>query len=158
MTAAGFGTSLAIVVSVMAADGGAKQKSAEEALGAWVAAFRSAKVADMTACYEDSEQVVAIESSGKVRQGAAAIRKMYEEAFAEVEFDEVKLEALQVRESGDVAWATCRLKAETVVRADRSRWTLHVQGSLVLKRDDGGWKIVVEHFSPIAGIPRVQRR
>jgi ketosteroid isomerase-like protein len=63
-----------------------------------------------------------------------------------------------VRQSGDIAWATCRLKAETVVHADKSPWTLEVRCSFVLKREKDDWKIALEHFSPIEDVPRVQRR
>jgi ketosteroid isomerase-like protein len=112
----------------------------------------------MTAFYEDSEHVVAWESIGKVRQGIAAIRSLYEDAYAEVRVESAALSSLDVRQSGDVAWATCRFKAETILRADGSRWTLDIRGSFVLKQEQDEWKIVLEHFSPIEGVPRVQRR
>jgi hypothetical protein len=51
-----------------------------------------------------------------------------------------------------------RFKAETTVRADKSRWVLHVRASFVLKRDGDTCKIAFEHFSPLAHIPRPQRR
>lgn len=101
---------------------------------------------------------MAWESRGTARKGIAEIRKMYEEAFDEVVFERVDLTSLNVRQSGKIAWATCRYKAETVVRADHSRWTLEVRASFVIKQDNDSWKIVLEHFSPIEGVPRVQRR
>lgn len=158
MTAASFGHLVTAVMCLATAEAGAKETSVEDALRQWAEVLRSSKVAEMVILYEDSEHVVALESSGKVRQGAAAVRKMYQEAFDEVVFKRTTFDALKVRESGDVAWATCRFKADTVVRADQSRWTLQIQGSFVLKREKGAWKIVLEHFSPIGGVPRVQRR
>jgi ketosteroid isomerase-like protein len=131
--------------------------SPEGVLRDWTKAWRTSKVAAMTAFYEDSKDVVAWESSGKVREGAAGIRQMYEEAFDEVIFDAASLEELKIRQDGNTAWAHGRFKADTTVRADKSRWRLHVRSSFVLKRDGESWKIVFEHFSPMADIPRVQR-
>ena len=130
----------------------------EDALRQWAGTFQSSDIVKMVAFYEDSQQVVAIESTGKMHRGAAAIRKMYAEAFEEVEFERVSLEILSARQNENIAWATCRLKADTVVRTDKSRWSLQIQGSFVLKRDKGIWKIALEHFSPIPGVPRVQPR
>jgi ketosteroid isomerase-like protein len=132
--------------------------SPEEVLRDWTKAWRTSKVAAMAAFYEDSKDVVAWESSGKVRDGAAGIRQMYEDAFNEVVFDAASMEELKIRQEGNTAWAHGRFRADTTVRADKSRWRLHVRSSFVLKRDGDTWKIVFEHFSPLADIPRVQRR
>jgi ketosteroid isomerase-like protein len=132
--------------------------SPEQVLRDWAKAWRSSKVAAMTAFYEDSKEVVAWESSGKVREGAKEIRQMYQDAFDEVVFETAGLEELKVRQQGDVAWAHGRFKADTTVHADKSRWLLHVRASFVLKREGESWKIVFEHFSPLPDIPRVQRR
>jgi ketosteroid isomerase-like protein len=105
----------------------ASAASPEEILRDWTKAWRTSKVAAMTAFYEDSKDVVAWESSGKIRQGAAGIRQMYEDAFEEVVFDSAVLEELKVRQEGDIAWAHGRFKADTTVRADKSRWVLHVR-------------------------------
>jgi ketosteroid isomerase-like protein len=112
----------------------------------------------MTVFYEDSKEVVAWESSGKVRAGAAGVRQMYQDAFDEVVFDSAILEDLKVRQDRNIAWAHGRFKADTTVRADKSRWVLHVRSSFVLKRQGDTWKIVFEHFSPLADVPRVQPR
>ena len=112
----------------------------------------------MVAFYEDSMEVAAWESTGRTRQGAREIREMYLEAFAEVVFESVKLGSLEVRQSDDIAWAKCRFLAETVRRADNSKWVLEIRSSFVLKREGEMWKIAFEHFSPIAGVPRAKRR
>jgi ketosteroid isomerase-like protein len=147
-----------LVTCAALASAPATAASPDDVLRAWAKSWQSSKVAAMTAFYEDSKDVVAWESAGKVRQGAAGIRQMYEDAFNEVVFDAAALEDLKVRQEGDIAWAHGKFKADTTVRADKSRWVLHVRASFVLKREGDTWKIAFEHFSPLADIPRVQRR
>jgi ketosteroid isomerase-like protein len=147
-----------IAVAAAVAHLPAKAASPEEVLRDWTKTWRTSKVAAMTAFYENSKEVVAWESSGKVRQGTTGIRQMYEDAFTEVVFDTAALEELKVRQDGNIAWAHGWFKANTTVRADKSRWVLHVRASFVLKRDGDTWEIVFEHFSPLADIPRVQPR
>ena len=130
----------------------------EQFLQQWARTLTAGKVETMLAFYEDSEHVIAIESNGRVRKGRRGIREMYEEAFAEVVFEAVALTSIEVREDGGIAWATCRFKADTRVKANNTPWTLEVHGSFVLCRTGETCKIVLEHFSPIAGIPRVRRR
>jgi ketosteroid isomerase-like protein len=158
MTCSRFGNAVTFLVVVLLAAAPARAASPEQVLRDWAKAWRSSKIAAMTAFYEDSKEVVAWESSGKVRAGATGIRQMYQDAFEEVVFDAAVLEELKVREQGDVAWAHGRFKADTTVHADKSRWVLHVRASFVLTRDGDTWKIVFEHFSPLADVPRVQRR
>lgn len=136
----------------------AQVASAEETLHRWAKTFKTSRVADMAAFYEDSNEVTAWESTGKARKGTAAIRKMYGEAFDEVVFERVSIDSVEARHNGTVAWVTCRFKADTVLRADGSRWAMEVRASFVLQKGKDGWKIAFEHFSPIDGVPRVQPR
>ena len=130
----------------------------KEFIEQWAESLLDGKLDETVGFYEDSKEVVAIQSTGKVRKGITQIRKEYQAAFDEVVFHEVSLELLSVRQSGDVAWATCEFKADTRLKADQTAWVLHVRSSFVLERSAKSWKIVLEHFSPIAGVPRVQRK
>ena len=124
----------------------------------WAFALSEGTVDDMTAFYEDSSDTLAIQSTGRVRAGTAEIRKEYESAFEEVVFERVTLGDLTVRQSRDVAWATCRFEALTSRKVDHAKWTLEVYTSFVLKRSGKTWKIVLEQSTPIAGVPRVRPR
>lgn len=135
-----------------------KDVSPERTLHQWAEALKSSKVGNVMTFYEDSEDVLLIVSRGHARKGTDAVRKEYEAAFAEVTFDRVVLDSLSVRQSGQIAWAVCRFKADTTLHADKSRWRLDIRTSFVLNRIDGTWKIVLEHSSPVAGVPRVQPR
>ena len=130
----------------------------KEFLQQWAESLPGGKLDETVAFYEDSKEVVAIQSTGTVRKGIAQIRKEYQAAFGEVVFEKVSLESLSVRQNGDVAWAACEFVADTRRKADQSEWVLHVRSSFVLKRSEKRWEIVLEHFSPIAGVPRVQRK
>jgi uncharacterized protein (TIGR02246 family) len=150
----------ALVIGPTVASGTRAQDlpSPEDTLRQWGKAFKEGRLTDVMAFYQDSERVLAWESSGKTRKGRAEIRAMYEEAFAEVVFESITLSALDVRQCGDAAWATCRFTADTVLRADGSRWTLDVRASFVLQREKDAWMIAFEHFSTVEGVPRVRRK
>ena len=143
---------------VLAAGKPNRPATPEEFLQQWAKSQLDAELDATAAFYENSDEVVAIQSTGKVRKGIAEIREEYQAAFDEVVFQEVSLGSLSVRQRGDVAWATCELKSDTLLKSDETQWVLHVRSSFVLQRSEDTWKIVLEHFSPIAGIPRVQRK
>jgi len=130
----------------------------KQSLQRWAASLLDGELDRTIAFYEDSRDVVAIQSRGHVRKGLAAIREEYQAAFDEVVFQAVSLEELRVRQNGDVAWATCQFKADTLLKSDKTKWTLHVRASFVLQRSSDAWKITLEHLSPMAGVPRVRRR
>ena len=130
----------------------------EDFLREWASGLGEGSVDDMTAFYEDSKNTLAIQSTGHMRKGTAEIRKEYQSAFKEVDFERVTLKDLTVRQNRDVAWATCRFKAQTLHKLKNTKWTLEVYTSFVLKRSGKTWKIVLEQSTPIAGVPRVSPR
>jgi len=136
----------------------ADDTTAKAVLYKWAGTLTHGSVDKMVSFYEDSRDVLAIQSTGRVRKGAAEIRKEYEAAFAEVQFEGASLADLVVRRSGDVAWATGELRADTIRRSDSTQWTLRVYTSFVLKFSGETWKIVLEQSTPMAGVPRVKQR
>jgi inhibitor of cysteine peptidase len=141
------------VVAVRAEADSSPAKTLQE----WVEAFKTGDVETMLTFYEDSADVVAIESSGKLRRGSAGIKAMYEEAFEEVVVQCAELTELKVREQDETAWASCRMIADSQLKADDKLWRLEVYGSFVLRRSDGRWRIALEHFSKTADAPRARR-
>jgi ketosteroid isomerase-like protein len=132
--------------------------SPEESLRAWASVLCKGSLADVVGFYDDSEDTLAIQSTGRVQKGITEIRKEYESAFEEVVFERVTLADLTVRQDGDAAWATCRFTARTSRRADKTKWTVEVYTSFVLKRSGKTWRIVLEQSTPIADVPRVRPR
>ena len=130
----------------------------EKFLEEWAASLKTGDVNKTAGLYEDSNDVVAIQSTGNVRKGIGEIRKEYENAFNEVTFEKVELQNLIIRQQGQIAWASCRLKADTKVRQSNAAWILEIYTSFVLKHSGGQWRIVLEQSTPIAGIPRVRPR
>jgi len=131
--------------------------SPKATLTSWADSLRLSDVDGMLAFYENSDEVTAFESYGRVRRGTSGIREMYEDAFGAVEFQRAWMDSLQTRQSGDVAWATCNLNADTILKAEGSPWKLQIHGSFVLKKNGPSWRIVLEHFSSREGIPRVSQ-
>jgi uncharacterized protein (TIGR02246 family) len=108
------------------------QTSPEGMLNSWASAWPARDADKMLSFYEPSKDVVAIASSGRRYDGAAGVRKMYEEAFGEADWKRVELRNVNVLRDGDVAWATCRFHAEIVVQPNNAMLVFTSQGSLLL--------------------------
>lgn len=137
---------------------GTEPASATGALGEWTKALESSQIESTLAFYVQNDDVVIVHSTGELVRGTDAIRKTYEDAFAEVVFDDVSLKDLLVRQSGDVAWAVCRFVADTTRHSDEAKWRIEIRTSFVLQRRGTEWKIALEHSSPIRNVPRIRRR
>lgn len=124
----------------------------------WASAWRAGDVKKMLTFYGDSKDVFPIASSGRRYEGAAGVRTMYEEAFGEADWNNVQLRDVKVVRHGDVAWTSCRFQAEMTLKPDGVTLVFTSQGTVVLQRMENGWRIVLEHFSPIADVPRIQRK
>jgi uncharacterized protein (TIGR02246 family) len=124
----------------------------------WANSWANEDVDLMMSFYEDSEDLVAISSSGEFIKGAAAVRKMCKAAFRESNWERALLRDLEIRQDGDTAWATFRFTADFTFPGDPTKMTFASRGSVVLHRVKGEWKIVLEHFSPIKDFPRIQPR
>jgi len=135
-----------------------KDTTVEKFLKDWAGSLQKGDSDKMAGLYEDSNDVIAIQSTGRIRKGIGEIRKEYESAFSEVVFEKAELQNLTLHHNGEIAWATCRFKADTKVKLDNSAWTLEIFTSFVLKRTGGKWHIVLEQSTPIGGIPRVRSR
>lgn len=147
---------LSVVQISRAAD--APKPDVRRVLGAWAEAWRAADIDKMMAFYEDSRAVVAIESRGVMHRGSAAVKMMYQNAFAELAWEKVGVEDVEVSQEGNVAWATFRWKADATAKKPVMPLSFDVRGSMVFKWDGRAWRIVHEHFSPIADVPRVKAR
>ena len=147
---------LSVVQVGLAAD--APRPDVRRVLPAWAETWRTADIDKMMAFYEDSRALVAVESRGVIHKGSAAVKMMYQNAFAELTWEKVGLEEIEVGQEGNVAWATFRWKAEATAKKPPMPLAFDVRGSMVFKWDGRAWRIVQEHFSPIADVPRVKAR
>jgi ketosteroid isomerase-like protein len=82
---------------------------------------------------------------------------MYEAAFNEATWDRTTLKELVVHEDSKFAWGYCRFTANFTPRGSKERLAFTSQGSFVLRKHGGEWKIAQEHYSSLADVPRVQR-
>lgn len=131
-------------------------ESPEDLLRTWAATWLASDVDKMLSFYSKGKEVTAIESLGHIRRGSIEIGEMYRGAFDELTFDRVTLTPLAQGQRGDVAWATCRYRADIRIKEDNSKYVLEVRGSFVMRKDKNSWKIVLEHFSTIPDTPRVR--
>lgn len=124
----------------------------------WRGAFLARDIVAMAACYEPGDEVVLIHSTGQMLVGCEAIRADYEAAFAATVFDDVRFDPYACGESGDMAWASGRLRMLTRAPVGDARWTLEIHTTFHLRRRAGKWRIVHEQSTPIAGVPRLRER
>ncbi len=132
--------------------------AAKETLTRLCDALRSGEVAAVMKCYADSDDLVVIQSYGRIDKGVDRVRKMYKDSFDEVGFERVDLNDMVLKQVGDVAWASCRFIADTQRNVEKDKWRLEIQTSFVLQRKEGAWRIVLEQSTPIEDIPRVRPR
>jgi ketosteroid isomerase-like protein len=132
--------------------------SPRKALLDWADSLESSEVERVLACYEHSDDITIIHSTGEVARGVDAVRNTYEQAFQEVNFEQVLLVGLQVYHDDDMAWATGKVVANTGRHSDGSKWKLEIRTSFVLRRKKNLWRIVLEHSSELPDVPRVKRR
>lgn len=151
---------LCILGACQASPGGADAPSspALDVVAQWRGAFLARDIQAMTACYEQGDGVVLIHSTGELLAGFEAIRADYEAAFASTAFDDVVFDTYECGQSGDMAWASGRLRMETRAAEGDARWILEIHTTFVLRRRAGRWRIVHEQSTPIAGVPRLRER
>lgn len=130
--------------------------SPKEAIQSWAKAFTAKEPADVLGFYAESEDLILILSGGQQHKGYAAVKKEYHKGFGEVVFFESEVSEMTAEQVQGVAWVTCRHRAKFRVLADDSKFQLEVRTTFVLKRDKDAWRIVLEHSSPIADVPRIK--
>ncbi len=138
--------------------GAAEPPDVRRVLAAWADTWRTGDVDRMMAFYDDSRMTVLIESRGVMHRGAAAIRLYYRNALTQMIWEKVELEELEIDRHGDAAWAVFRFKAEGQAKEPAMPLAFDFRGTIVLKWDGRAWRIVQEHLSPIADVPRVRTR
>lgn len=146
---------LATIVAIAATEGPKPAPgSPEKFVADWAAAFNENDPEKHFAFYLDSEKTEMIGSSGKRWVGGAAIREDYQVAKEQLHFFDSKTVGLTINDLGDTALASFEHLFKWRVLADQSEWQLHIRTTMVLKKVDSSWKIVLEHSSPIIDIPR----
>jgi ketosteroid isomerase-like protein len=131
--------------------------SPKETIEKWAKALMSRDPADALRFYAESEDLIVIISNGSQFKGYSAVKKdVHERSSRDLAFYESEVTELVAHSVADVAWGACRQRVRYRVFADDSKWQLEVQTTFVLKRHKDGWQIVLQHSSPIAGVPRIK--
>jgi ketosteroid isomerase-like protein len=147
---------LCVLLGVVPCFGQDAGPSPKEGIERWAKALTSKDPADALHFYAESEDLILILSSGYQFKGYAAVKDVYERSSRDIAFFESEVTELVAQRVGDVAWVACRHRARFRVIADDSKWQLEVRTTFVLKRHKDEWRIVLEHSSPIADVPRMK--
>ncbi len=142
----------------LAAAPAAEPPDVRKVLASWADTWRTGNVDRMMAFYDDSRTTVLIESRGVMHRGAAAIRLYYHNALTQMVWEKVELEELEIDRHGDLAWTVFRFKGEGQAKEPAMPLAFDFRGTIVFKWDGRAWRIVQEHLSPIAEVPRVRTR
>ncbi len=119
-------------------------------------ALKAGDVDKACSVYVQSDDILAIESSGRVHEGIKGIAQMYTSAFAESKFLDAKFEFERTHLEETYGISYFKLRATLQTNQDGKKWEFYVQGSWVLQKDGKQWLIRHEHFSPIFDVDRVK--
>lgn len=129
-----------------------------QVLLSWAASWRGGNVDRMMAFYDDTRTPVLIESRGVMHRGLPAIRLYYRNALTQMVWEKVEIEELDIQRHGECAWVVFRFKAEGQAKDPPVPLAFDFRGTMVWRWDGRAWRIVQEHLSPIADVPRVRTR
>jgi ketosteroid isomerase-like protein len=123
---------------------------------AYYAAFESRDLDAMAEVWERSDRVAVTHPGWPTLHGWARVAGSWDAIFANTAFIQFVLTDETVRVSGATAWVTCD---ENILQAGGSREAgedlAELQGGLVAATnvfvlDDGHWRMVLHHGSPVA--------
>ena len=143
-----------VAVPCFGQDAGTTPKEAIQRLAK--ATVTAKEPADVLRFYDESEDLIVIWSSGHQHKGYAAVKKEFQKLFREVAIFDLEVTQMTANQLHDVAWVTCRQRAKFRVLADDKKFQLEVRTTFVLKRHKDAWRIVLDHSSPIADVPRIK--
>ncbi|MFH1529601.1 MAG: nuclear transport factor 2 family protein [Pseudomonadota bacterium] len=106
--------------------------------------------------YVDSNDVLVVESTGKVRRGREGIRAMYGDAFAEATWTKADFELIKTDLGDDEGFCFFRFAARGTLKGGTDEFALNVQGTWLVRNTKTGWKIFHEHMSPTDAVPRLE--
>jgi len=124
--------------------------------GAYEKALIAGDINGIMALYMDSADILAIESSGKVRRGTQGIRMMYEEAFAEANWTKANFELVRTDLGDTDGFCYFRFTARGTMKEGTDAFVFNAQGTWLVQYAGAEWKIRHEHMSPLDSVPRVE--
>jgi ketosteroid isomerase-like protein len=131
----------------------------EEANAAYYAAFETRDPDAMAAVWEHSDRVSVTHPGWPTLHGWSRVAGSWEAIFTNTAFIQFVLTDEVIQVSGTTAWVTCD---ENILQAGSSREggedVAELQGGRVAATnvfvlDDGRWRMVLHHGSPVAGAP-----
>ena len=128
--------------------------SAKEFVMKWAQAFNKNDPKHISGFYDQDKRVDMLTSNGSWLRGHNAIWKSYREDMKLLKFADSVIKKLQVRTYGTTALVSFEHQFKYRILSDGVLWRIHIRTTMSLRHTDKGWKIAMEHSSPIRGIER----
>ncbi len=146
-----------LVLCVFAAPAAAEEANCMiDVSAAYEKALVAGDINGIMALYMDSADILAIESSGKVRRGTQSIRMMYEEAFADANWTAANFELVRTDLGDKDGFCYFRFTARGTMKEGTDAFVFNAQGTWLVQYAGSEWKIRHEHMSPLDSVPRVE--
>ncbi len=118
-----------------------------EANRAFYAAFEAADLDAMSAIWERGDRAICTHPGWSTLRGWAAVSASWFALFNNGQHLQFIVTEERVEVSGALAWVTCD---ENILAGDGASGGTVAAFNLFARHDDGGWRLVAHHGSPVA--------
>ena len=105
--------------------------------------------------YFQSDETEVLVSTGLWYHGYKEVADGFRDDLKLVQFSKSRIEDLRVARFGDMATVSFIHRFHYVILANGVECLIQIRTTSTLKKTDKGWRIVMEHSSPLKDVPRV---
>ncbi|MFK7911073.1 MAG: nuclear transport factor 2 family protein [Akkermansiaceae bacterium] len=143
----------AFTVATNAADE-ATDTSAKNFVLKWGQAFNKNDSKYISSFYDQDKRLDMLTSSGAWLKGYEAIEKSYRDDMKALKFSDSNIKNIQLRTYAKTALVSFEHQFKYRILSENVLWRIHIRTTMALRHTDKGWKIAMEHSSPLQGIER----
>lgn len=122
----------------------------------WVESYNKNDPKAISAFYELDERAEMLVSNGLSLRGHKEISASYVRDMKAVRFYDSKSQKMSVRVFDKTALVSFIHRFKYEILRDGTHCEVHIRTTTTLRQTKNGWRIVMEHSSPIQGIERVK--
>ena len=122
-------------------------KEIHEANRQFYLAFESLDIKQMDQVWAQEDQVYCVHPGWDLRAGWPAVRDSWVQIFNHALSMRFAITAIKVNIEGDCAWVTCMENITSMM--DGSPQHSRVLATNIFRKQEGGWKVVHHHGSPV---------
>ena len=145
---------LILTFSALANASEISEASSKEFIQSWAKSFNKNDPKAISAFYEKDKRVDMLVSVGLWLHGYDAILESYTTDMKLLKFSDSKIKNLRSRVFDKTALVSFEHFFKYRILSDNTLWSIHIRTTTTLKHTDEGWRIVMEHSSPIKGVNR----